>query len=150
MQAGGLTDMKVYLACTVRGSRAGVHAARLIASRLEAWGHEILTSHLLRDDVDQAESAVTERAVFERDVRWLDTCDALIAEASGSTYGVGFEVGYVAARAAMTGQRVYVLYDGARRDAVSRLVSGFASPHGALLEYATLDDVDAFLAAHFR
>jgi nucleoside 2-deoxyribosyltransferase len=142
--------VKVYLACTVRGSRAGVHAARLVAARLEAWGHEILTAHLLRDDVEQAEAAVTERAVFERDMKWLDGCDALIAEASGSTYGVGFEVGYVAARAPTTGQHVYLLYDRARRGAVSRLVSGFASPHGSVLEYASLDEVDAFLAAHFR
>jgi hypothetical protein len=34
----------------------------------------------------------------------------LVAEAFGSSYGVGFEVGYVIGRAASTGQRVVLLY----------------------------------------
>jgi 2'-deoxynucleoside 5'-phosphate N-hydrolase len=141
--------VRVYLACTVRGSRAGVAAARLVAARLEALGHEILTSHLLRDDVERAEAALSEREVFERDLRWLDECDAVVAEASGSTYGVGFEVGYVTGRAAARGQRVYVLYAAAARDSVSRLVTGYASRNGETLEYRSLDEVEAFVARAF-
>ena len=48
----------------------------------------------------------------------------LVAEASGSSYGVGFEVGYVLGRAQASGQRVVLLYDTARRDKVSRLITG--------------------------
>ena len=73
----------------------------------------MLTSHLLEDGVEQAESALSEREVYERDRRWLDACDAIVAEASGSSYGVGFEVGYVTGRAASSGQRIFVLYDAA-------------------------------------
>ncbi len=141
--------MRIYLACTVRGSRAGVVAARVIAERLRALGHETLTSHLLVDDVERAEGAVTEGEVYERDRRWLDECHALVAEASGSSYGVGFEVGYVTGRAAATGQRVFVLYDAARRDQVSRLVSGFSTAHGATCAYESLDQVEAFIDRHF-
>ena len=36
----------------------------------------------------------------------LSRCDVLVAEASGSSYGVGFEVGYILGRARATGQRV--------------------------------------------
>lgn len=116
--------MKVYLACTVRGDRAGVHAARAIAAELDALGHEVLTAHLLLDDVERTEAMLSEREVFERDLRWLDACDVLVAEASGSSYGVGFEVGYVIGRANRTGQRVYLFYDANRLGAVSRMVSG--------------------------
>jgi hypothetical protein len=141
--------MRVYLACTVRGSRAGVDAARAIASRLRAHGHEVLTAHLLEDDVDRAEGALSEQDVFARDRRWLDECDALVAEASGSTYGVGFEVGYVTGRADQTGQRVFLLFDESRRAVISRLVSGYRSPHGASLGYRSRGDVEAFVDAHF-
>jgi 2'-deoxynucleoside 5'-phosphate N-hydrolase len=141
--------VRIYLACTVRGSRAGVVAARVAAARLEALGHEVLTSHLLREDVEQAESALSEREVFERDVSWLDSCDAIVAEASGSSYGVGFEVGYLTGRAARTGQRVYLLYAAQARGVVSRLVSGYASRHGEVLEYRSPDEVEAFIARVF-
>jgi nucleoside 2-deoxyribosyltransferase len=141
--------VRVYLACTVRGNRTGLLAARTVADRLHALGHEVLTSHLLEDSVEQTEAALPEREVFERDRRWLDDCDALVAEASGSSYGVGFEVGYVTGRAAATGQRVFVLYDEARRGQVSRLVSGYGDEHGAALAYASIEQVAAFVDAHF-
>ena len=98
--------MRIYLACTVRGDRGGVEAGRAICQRLQAHGHEVLTTHLLADDVDQAESQLTEEAVYRRDIEWLTSCDVLVAEASGSSYGVGFEVGYVIGRAPGTGQKV--------------------------------------------
>lgn len=141
--------MRIYLACTVRGERSGVGAARLAASRLTALGHEVLTTHLLQDDVDRAEAALDETAVFERDRRWLDSCDALVAEASGSSYGVGFEVGYIIGRAAQSGQRVCVLYDASRRGAVSRLVSGNQDPCCRTIAYRTLDEVAEFIEREF-
>jgi hypothetical protein len=141
--------MRIYLACTVRGDRAGLDAARAVATRLAVLGHEVLTGHLLASDVDRAEFALTEREVFERDRQWLDECDALVAEASGSTYGVGFEVGYVTGRAAQTGQRVIVVFQEARRQAISRLVSGYESPHGLAFGYRSLDELEGFIETQF-
>ncbi len=141
--------MRVYLACTVRGDRAGVEVARAVAARLRAHGHEVLTEHLLRDDVENAEATLTEHEVYERDRRWLDDCDVLVAEASGSTYGVGFEVGYVTGRAGRTGQRVIVLFDEARRGMIPRLVSGYRCAHGLALGYRSRDELEAFVDSEF-
>ncbi|HEY3381363.1 MAG TPA: nucleoside 2-deoxyribosyltransferase [Vicinamibacterales bacterium] len=140
--------MRIYLACTVRGNRGGLNAARRLAAHLEFRGHEILTSHLLGDDVEQAEAALSEREVFERDVRWLDACDVLIAEASGSSYGVGFEVGYITGRAALTGQRVLLLFDAVRHGAISRMASGNTHSACAILAYHDVDEIIAFLDRH--
>jgi len=120
--------MHIYLACTVRGDRGAVAALRGLADWLEREGHTVLTRHLLADDVEASESTLTERDVFERDMKWLDDADVLIAEASGSSYGVGFEVGYVLGRSERSRQRVLLLFDAARRDRVSRLIAGNAHP----------------------
>lgn len=131
-------QMKIYLACTVRGDRSGVTAARGLADLLEREGHTVLTRHLLADDVEAAESVLSERDVFERDVQWLRQADLLIAEASGSTYGVGFEVGYVLGGAERA--RVLLLYQAGRAAHVSRLISG--NTHPGCTTYAYRDTAD--------
>ena len=142
--------MKIYLACTVRGDRGTLDTARHICRKLLELGHEVLTSHLLDDDVDRAESRLTDRDVYARDLAWLTSADAIVAEASGSSYGVGFEVGFVLGRAAATGQRALVLFQASRQGQVSRLLSGLDHPHAALLAYQSHAEIDAFLEANLR
>lgn len=141
--------MRIYLACTVRGDRGALGAARLIRDALERHGHDVLTGHLLDDDVEEAEARLSEQQVFLRDLEWLDRCDAVVAEASGSSYGVGFEVGYALARAPQTRQRVYLLYDRTRRGSVSRLIAGNTHPHCVTFAYDSLDDLADFIDQHF-
>jgi hypothetical protein len=140
--------MRIYLACTVRGDRGTLSAARHIHDCLVRLGHEVLTAHLLRDDVESVEGRLRDGDVFARDLEWLTHADVVVAEASGSSYGVGFEVGYVLGRAAQTGQRVLVLYQAARRGQVSRLISGLSDPRARVLAYESLSDIDAFLDAN--
>src|SRR5438874_10841482 len=137
--------MRIYLACTVRGDRTGVFAGRAIAERLQRHGHEVLTLHLLAENVDAAESQLTEEEVYRRDIEWLSTCDVLVAEASGSSYGVGFEVGYVLGRARTSGQRVVLVYDAARRDKVSRLITGNGDAACTTFGYRSLEELTAFI-----
>ena len=73
----------------------------------------------------------------------------LVAEASGSSYGVGFEVGYVIGRAQATGQQVVLLYDLARRDAISRLVTGNGDAACTTFGYRSIDELLAFIDRHF-
>jgi len=141
--------MRIYLACTVRGDRGGVAAGRAICERLRHHGHEVITAHLLDDNLETAESELTEEAVFRRDLAWLSTCDALVAEASGSSFGVGFEVGYVLARSDRTGQRVVLLYDRARASQVSRLVVGNVHPACTTVAYDSVDELVAVIDQRF-
>jgi hypothetical protein len=142
--------MRIYLACTVRGDRGGVAAGRAICDRLRLHGHEVLTSHLLEDNVESAESQLTEDAVFRRDLEWLDHCDVLVAEASGSSFGVGFEVGYVLARSDRTRQQVVLLYDGARAKSISRLALGNVHPACTTRGYGSIDELVDIIDQRFR
>jgi hypothetical protein len=137
--------MHVYLACTVRGDRGGLATARTIAGRLQAHGHTVVTTHLLAGDVDVAEAALSERDVFERDITWLDACSLLVAEASGSSYGVGFEVGYILGRSDRSGQRVLLVYDESRRAQVSRLIAGNTHANCTVHAYRGPEDLAQFI-----
>ncbi len=142
--------MRIYLACTVRGDRAGVLAGRAIAERLQQRGHDVLTTHLLADDVEAAEATLSEDAVYCRDLDWLSQCDVLVAEASGSSYGVGFEVGYVLGRARHTGQRVVLLYDAARQHQVSRLITGNCDEACTRFAYSSIEELTTFVDQYFQ
>ena len=141
--------MRIYLACTVRGDRGGVAAGRAICERLRAHGHEVLTMHLLDDDVNEREAALGEEQVYRRDLDWLSRCETLVAEASGSSYGVGFEVGYVLGRARATGQRVVLLYDAARRHAISRMITGNCDEACETFAYHSIDELTGFVDRRF-
>jgi hypothetical protein len=78
----------------------------------------------------------------------VEAADAVVAEASGSSYGVGFEVGYTLGRAAQTGQRVLVLYDASRRGKISRLISGLDDTRACVLAYESSSDIEPFLEKH--
>jgi hypothetical protein len=62
---------------------------------------------------------------------------------------VGFEVGYVLARSAETGQRVFLLYDARRRDSISRLIPGNTDPRCVRFAYPDVAALGAFIDTHF-
>jgi len=140
--------LRIYLACTVRGDRGAVAGLRELVHDLEAAGHIVLTKHLLDDNVETAEAALAERQVYERDIEWLEACDLLIADASGSSFGVGFEVGYVLGRSERSAQRVLLLYRADRRDTISRLIVGLAHPRCEVIEYKDAADLRNRIATH--
>ena len=133
--------MNIYLACTVRGDRDAIAGLRELVADLEAAGHTVLTRHLLEDDVETAEAALSEREIYDRDVKWLNAADVLIADASGSSFGVGFEVGWVLARSDRTNQRVLLLYRADRKGRISRLIGGNAHPRCTLMPYRDAGDL---------
>ena len=78
--------MNIYFACSITGGREFESVYQDITRALLADGHEVPTAHL-------ADPGVKAR-VFERDTAWIRGCDALVAEVSTPSHGVGFEVAY--------------------------------------------------------
>jgi len=139
--------VRVYLACTIRGDRSRLPIARALGAAIVSSGHELLTGRFLDDTAEDDDGRLTAAQVFERDLAWLDDCDVLVAEASGSSYGVGFEVGYVLGRADRSGKHVMLLYDAARQNQISRMISGNVHPRCVAIAYRDADDATARLGA---
>lgn len=92
---------------TVAGDRSGIQAARKIVQLLEKLGHEVLTRHLVEDNAWEADRRISAQEVYRRDMAWLEQCDLFIAKVSGSSFGLGFEVGYLLGA---TNKKVILLY----------------------------------------
>jgi nucleoside 2-deoxyribosyltransferase len=110
--------MNIYFACSITGGREFEVVYQEIVAALTADGHEIPTSHLAQSDVMQNERELMPQEVYERDVNWIKNCDALIAEVSAPSHGVGYEIGL----ALNIGKPVLCLYQKDRR--VSRMITG--------------------------
>ena len=86
--------MNIYFACSITGGRDFESAYQEIVAALTADGHEISTSHLAQSEVMENERVLAPHDVYERDVNWIKNCDALIAEVSVPSHGVGYEIGF--------------------------------------------------------
>ena len=78
---------------------------------------------------------------------WLDQCDLFIAEVSGSSFGLGFEAGYLLGG---TSKRVLLFYRRDLENKVSLLITGNTHPNCTLLPYAAVEQVEGFLRAEVR
>jgi hypothetical protein len=134
--------MKIYFGFTVAGDRSTVEIARKIVKLLEEMGHEVLTRHLVSDTAWEADRQISPQDVFRRDMGWLDQCDLFIAEVSGSSFGLGFEVGYLLGG---TSKRVLLFYRRDLEKKVSLLITGNTHPHCTLLPYTAVEEVEGFL-----
>ncbi|MDZ4158950.1 MAG: nucleoside 2-deoxyribosyltransferase [Anaerolineaceae bacterium] len=137
--------MNIYFSCSITGGRRDQPIYQAIVAHLNAAGHQIPTAHLAQADVHQLEAFETAAEVFERDVNWVRDCDALIAEVSTPSHGVGYEV----ALAVTLAKPVLCCY---RRGAsVSKMLLGNNSPGYMIDSYETgaqaLVLVNNFLAA---
>lgn len=136
-------SMKIYFGFTVAGDRSSIDIARKVVHLLEEMGHEVLTRHLVSDNAWEADRSISPQDVYRRDMAWLQHCDLFIAEVSGSSFGLGFETGYLLGA---TNKTVILLY---RRDVeqkVSLLITGNMHANCILVPYAAVEEVKEFLA----
>jgi hypothetical protein len=139
--------MKIYFGFTVAGDRSTVDTARKVVQLLENLGHEVLTRHLVSDNAWEVDRLISPQDVFRRDMNWLDLCDLFIAEVSGSSFGLGFESGYLLGA---TNKKVMLLYRRELENRVSLLITGNTHPNCTLVPYANVEEVEAFINTSTR
>jgi nucleoside 2-deoxyribosyltransferase len=111
-------NMNIYFSCSITGGRKDQHIYQRIVDYLIENGHEVPTAHLASSDVMRDESDLNAIDVYTRDMKWVRNCDALIAEVSTPSHGVGYEI----AAAIFLGKHVMCCYQKDKR--VSKILSG--------------------------
>jgi nucleoside 2-deoxyribosyltransferase len=116
--------MNIYFACSITGGREFERIYQDLMAALLRDGHEIPTAHLAETNVVALEAVTPAREVYERDVIWIRKADALIAEVSAPSHGVGYEIGF----ALQVGKPVLCIHQQGRK--ISKMISG--NPHPKL------------------
>ena len=114
--------MNIYFACSITGGREFEPVYQAITAALLADGHTVPTAHLAGADVKALEAVVLPGDVYERDITWIRQCDALVAEVSTPSHGVGYEIAYALGQ----GKPVLCLYR--EGQPVSKMITGNSSP----------------------
>ena len=138
--------MKVYFGFTVAGDRSSLTVARRMVELMESMGHEVLTKHLVRDDAWDSDRLISPQDVYRRDMAWLQECDVFMAEVSGSSFGLGFETGYVLGA---TRKPALLFYRLDLEKRVSLLITGMSHPSCTLVPYSAVEEVETFLRSQF-
>lgn len=123
---------KVYFACSIAGGRDYAFVYKDVVEVIKKCGVEV-TGELFADPNLEADLGTnpeeTPRYIWERDTGWLNDADALIAEATQPSLGVGYQI----ARAEALKKPVLVLFYKKSVKRFSWMISG--SPNIQTIEY---------------
>jgi nucleoside 2-deoxyribosyltransferase len=136
--------VNIYFACSITGGRKYESTYQRITSFLLQAGHVVPTAHLADPQVKDLEEVVKAGDVFKRDTAWIRACDALIAEVSTPSHGVGYEIAY-----ALTLQKpVLCLHQEGL--SISKMLSG--NPHSMLRVhgYRQAEDIPSIIQSFIR
>lgn len=131
--------MRIYFAGAISGGRDNLPVYQHIVSRLKLLGHSVPSEHVADPRVLEQEGSAAPRTVYERDVCWIRESDAMIAEVSTPSLGVGYEV----ACALQYGKSVLCLH----REGlvISKMITGNTSPQLSLFTYRDTTQLDCLL-----
>lgn len=137
--------MNLYFSCSLTGGRNDERIYAHIVNHLLDRGHEVPTAHLARPEVMDLERVVIPADVYRRDINWIDGCQAMIAEVSTPSHGVGYEIAYALGR----GKPVLCCFREGRP--VSKMLTGNDTRGLEVRAYRNEDHaievIDAFLEA---
>lgn len=114
-----------------------------MVEHLKAAGHQVLSEHIISDDILGDEERWAPRRVFQQDIVWLDECDVVIAEVSNPSLGVGYEICYALDK----GLNVLCLYQQGLK--ISKMITGNSLKNIFVSEYKNeielFEIIDKFL-----
>lgn len=135
---------KIYFAGSIRGGRDYAKTYYELISYIQTRA-TVLTEHICGADLStHGEENLSDPEIYERDMNWLRESDAVIAEVSAPSLGVGYELG----QAEEMGKPILCLFDASGDARLSAMLSGNSKM--TVVEYKTFDDakaaIDAFIA----
>ena len=136
---------KFYFSAAIRGDTSFERNFRKIIEVISKFGEPLTERSDLYNPLDKAlghkEEKVREKQIYRRDmIRWLGIADAIIAEISGGSVGVGYEIRY-----AIRDRRipVFCLYHESSKP--SLIVKQDPSKYVILQTYSNADDIEKYL-----
>lgn len=114
--------MKIYFAGSIRGGNDDAALYARIITLLSSYG-SVLTEHVGLPGLLKKEKGRLKAEIYEEDMSWLKSADAVVAEISTPSLGVGYEIG----RAEGMGKPVLCIHHLADTISISAMMIGNAS-----------------------
>lgn len=131
--------MKIYFAGSIRGGREDAALYLQIIEYLKSFG-EVLTEHVGDPGLTQAgDDGPTDKYIHDRDMKWLNSSDVIVAEVTSVSMGVGYEIG----RAVETGKKVLCLYRPDSGKYLSAMIGGCDTL--TMANYTTLEEAKSVI-----
>jgi len=112
--------MKIYFAGSIRGGRTDQGVYQKLIEYLRKFG-EVLTEHVGDAAITEYEGEdARDEEIYEKDMAWLRMADALVAEVSTPSLGVGYEIGM----AESFGKKILCLFNPDCGRKISAMLSG--------------------------
>jgi nucleoside 2-deoxyribosyltransferase len=135
--------MKIYFAGSITGGRDDMGTYAVIIGLLRQYG-VVLTEHVGDGKItSDGETQLTPKAIFERDVAWLDSADAVVADVTTTSLGVGYELG----RAEANGKPILCLFNTNSGKKLSSMIRG--NEKNVIAMYSNESDIETALKKFF-
>jgi nucleoside 2-deoxyribosyltransferase len=131
--------MNIYFSCSITGGRDEEKTYQKLVQTLEENGHIVPTAHLSTPQVVELEEVIDPVETFIRDMKWLREADAIVAEVSTPSHGVGYEI----ATALNLNKPVFCCFQ--RQKRVSKIITGNTSPTLVLAPYTSDEEAVGLL-----
>ena len=130
--------MKIYFAGSIRGGRDEEKTYLKIIDYLGSFG-DVLTEHVGYKDVEKSEENHSDIYIFERDVKWLESSDVMIADVTVPSLGVGYEIGF----AETLNIPILCLYNPKNKKPLSAMITG--NKNIIWKEYGSFEDAQMLI-----
>lgn len=132
--------MIIYCAGPIRGDVTYQKFYAEIIDHIESEGHTALAEF---NGKFSASIPLTDRQLYKRDLKWIDGSKLMIAEISGPSLGVGFEISY-----AIFQRKIPVLaLVNSDVENVSAMISGCDSPLLSITKYGNMDEMKTIITS---
>jgi len=112
--------MKIYFAGSIRGGRNDKEFYLRLILYLQQHG-DVLTEHVGNQGLTFiGEEGLTDEAIYDRDMAWLQATDVVVAEVSTPSLGVGYEI----AKAESLGKPILCLWRNDQNRRLSAMIGG--------------------------
>ncbi len=126
--------MIIYCAGPMRGNTTYHENYSEIVRIVESLGHTALSE---KSSKFSSTVLLSDKQIYTRDVKWIDGSKIMIAEVSGPSLGVGFEISYALFVKKIPVLAVYHSNAGH----ISSMISGCPNPLLQLKKFSDIDDL---------
>lgn len=130
---------KVYFACSIRGGRDDAEWYRQLVVIAKKYC-EVLTEIFADTKLTAAGMSKPTGEIWSNDIKWIGQADAIIAEVTNPSLGVGYEI----ARAEKMGKPILCLFRPEGERKLSAMIAG--SPNATVFEYTDLPTAEHAIA----